>query len=101
MLPFQVAVTLLTFIAASVLALLRGSAAIISYHIIFAIGVMPLILAAIVHFVPVLARSKGPGKFIRLLPLIALLGGILVTSYFAFPQKMCIRDRCLVAIYLC
>lgn len=86
MLPFQVAVTLLTFIAASVLALLRGSAAIISYHIIFAIGVMPLILAAIVHFVPVLARSKGPGKFIRLLPLIALLGGILVTSYFAFPQ---------------
>ena len=86
MLPFQVAVTLLTFIAASILALLLGSAAIVSYHIIFAIGVVPLIMGAMVHFVPVLARSKGPGKFIRLLPASALLGGILVTSYFAFPQ---------------
>lgn len=86
MLPFQVAVTLLTFIAASVLALLRGSAAIVSYHMIFAIGVVPLIIGAMVHFVPVLARSKGPGKFIRLLPLIALLGGVLVIGYFAFPQ---------------
>ena len=86
MLPFQVAVTLLTFIAASILALSRGGAAIVSYHIIFAIGIMPLILGAMVYFVPVLARSKIPGKFVQRLPVIALLGGVLVTSYFAFPQ---------------
>ena len=41
-----------------------------------------------VHFVPVLTRSKSPGKFIHLLPASALLGGILVTSYFAFPQTI-------------
>lgn len=86
MLPFQVTVTLLTFIAASILASSRGGAAIFSYHHIFAVGIMPLILGAMVHFVPVLTRSKSPGKFIRLLPVVALLGGILVTSYFAFPQ---------------
>lgn len=86
MLPFQVAVTLLMFIAASILALLRGSAAIVGYHIIFAIGIVPLILGAMVHFVPVLARSRIPGKLIRLLPTTTLLGGALVVSYFVFPQ---------------
>lgn len=86
MLPFQVALTLLTFIAASFLALSRESAAIISYHIIFAIGIVPLILAAMVHFVPVLARSRTPGPFVQRLPVTALLGGILVTSDFAFPH---------------
>lgn len=88
MLPFQVAVTLLTLIVASSLALLRGSATIISYHIIFTIGVVPLILGAIIHFVPVLTRSKSPGKSIRLLPFIALFGGVMVTIYFAFPQTL-------------
>lgn len=88
MLPFQAAVTLLTFIAASFLALSRGSAAIVSYHIIFAIGIVPLILGAMVHFVPVLTRSKSPGQCIRLLPATAMLGGIVVTSYFAFPQAV-------------
>jgi hypothetical protein len=83
---FLIAVTLLTFVAASILALSRGCAAIFSYHIIFSIGVVPLILGAMVHFVPVLTRSNPPGNFIRLLPVIALIGGILVTSYFAFPQ---------------
>lgn len=86
MLSFQVALTLLTFIAASFLALSRESAAIISYHIIFAIGIVPLIFAAMVHFVPVLARSKVPGRFVRGLPLIALFGGVLVSSDFAFPH---------------
>jgi hypothetical protein len=88
MLPAQVAVTLLTFIATSILAWSHGSAAIASDHIIFAIGIVPLILAAMVHFVPVLARSITPGKFIRLLPLAALFGGGLITSYFAFPQAL-------------
>jgi hypothetical protein len=87
-LPFQVAVTLLALIVASGFALLRGGATIISYHIIFAIGVVPLILGAIIHFVPVLTRSKNPGKFIRALPAIALFGGVMVTMYFAFPQTL-------------
>jgi hypothetical protein len=85
-LQFQVAVTLLTFIAASIFVLFHGAAAIVSYHIIFAIGIVPLILGAMVHFLPVLARSKNPRILIRLLPVVALLGGLLVTSNFAFPH---------------
>jgi len=84
----QVAVTLLTFIAASIFVLLRGSAAIVSYHLIFAVGILPLILGAMVHFLPVLARSKTPGNFIRILPAIATIGGILATINFAFPKAM-------------
>jgi len=63
-LPFQIVVTLLTFIAITIFALLHESAAIVSYHIVFSIGIIPLILAAIVHFLPVLARSKKPNKWI-------------------------------------
>lgn len=88
MLPLQVAVVILTFIAASMLAILSGRAAIVSYHIIFAMGIVPLILSAIVHFVPVLTRSKNPSRLITALPMAALIGGIIVTSYFAFPQAV-------------
>jgi hypothetical protein len=87
-LPFQAGVVLLTFIAASILALSRGNAAIVSYHVIFTIGVVPLILGAMVHFMPVLTLSKSPGRFIQLLPATVLLGGGLVTSYFVFPQTI-------------
>lgn len=86
MLPFQIVVTLLTFIAITIFALLHENAAIVSYHIVFSIGIIPLILAAMVHFLPVLARSKKPNKWINLLPLLALLSGLLITSHLAFPQ---------------
>ena len=88
MLPFQVAIVLLTFIAASALATLGGSAAIVSYHVIFAIGIVPLILNAMVYFLPVLTRSKSPSRSIVILPMAALIGGVLVTSHFAFPQAV-------------
>ncbi len=88
MLPFQVAIVLLTFIVASLLAILDGSAAIISYHVIFAIGIVPLILSAMVYFVPVLTRSRSPSRMIVMLPMTALIGGVVVTSHFAFPQAV-------------
>lgn len=85
---YQVAITLLAFVTASGLALWRGNVPIVSYHIIFAVGVVPLILGAMIYFVPVLTRSKVPSQSIRLLPYIALLGGLLVTAYFTFPQAV-------------
>lgn len=88
MLPLQVTVVILTFIAASMLAIQSGSAAIVIYHIIFAMGIIPLILSAMVHFIPVLTRSKKPSNVITALPMVALTGGITVTSYFAFPQAV-------------
>lgn len=84
MLPFQVAVALLAFAAAALLAL-RGTAAILVYHLVFAVGIVPLILAAMLHFVPVLARAKNPPRAIRALPVVALGGGLIVAGFFAFP----------------
>lgn len=87
MLLLQVTVVLLAFAAASLLLALRpGNAAIVSYHIVFAIGIVPLILAVMVYFIPVLTRSKNPGCIIPALPFAALTGGVLVTGYFAFPR---------------
>ncbi|HEY3327781.1 MAG TPA: hypothetical protein VGK14_11520 [Novimethylophilus sp.] len=84
--PFQVAFTLLTFVAASSLFPAGRSAAIVGYHIVFAIGILPLILAAMAHFVPVLTRSGPAGPLLRAVPLAALPGGFLVVLYFSYPQ---------------
>ncbi len=86
MLPLQVTVVLLAFAAASLLLALKpGNAVVVSYHIVFAIGIVPLILAAMVYFIPVLAHSKNPGRIIPALPLAALTGGVMVTGHFVSP----------------
>ena len=86
MLPFQVAVALLAFIASAILFTVGGSAAIVGYHLAFAAGILPLILAAMAHFVPVLARSSPAPLSVRLLPLLALLGACSVLLYFTHPE---------------
>lgn len=63
-----------------------GSAAIVGYHVVFAVGILPLILAAMAHFVPVLTRSGGAHAYLRAVPLAALSGGLLVVLYFSRPQ---------------
>lgn len=86
-LPVQIALTLLAFIAASLLFLSGGSAAIAGYHVVFAIGILPLILAAMAHFVPVLTRSGAASRSVGFIPPAALAGGLLVVLYFTFPQS--------------
>lgn len=46
-----------------------------TFHIAFAAGALPLILGAIIHFVPVLTRTGLPVRSIRYLPLAAQLAG--------------------------
>lgn len=86
MLPFQVAVALLAFIACAILFTVGASSAIVGYHLVFAVGILPLILAAMAHFVPVLARSSPAPVAIRLLPLAGLLGACSVLLYFTHPE---------------
>lgn len=47
-------------------------------HLVFAIGVLPLIFAAMLHFVPVLTRSGTASRWIARVPLAAQLAGVLV-----------------------
>ncbi len=46
-------------------------------HLAFAVGIIPLILAAISHFVPVLTRTDHPPRLILHLPRLAQGGGLL------------------------
>lgn len=55
----------------------------LSAHVAFALGVMPLILAAMTYFVPVLTRSGPAGIAAWSAPAIAWLGGALAVLAFA------------------
>lgn len=45
-------------------------------HLAFAVGIVPLIFAAMTHFVPVLTRTGDPSRSIRRLPVFAQLAGL-------------------------
>ena len=49
-------------------------------HLAFAVGIVPLIFAAMSHFVPVLTRTGDPGRWISYLPGVAQLTGIVAVS---------------------
>jgi hypothetical protein len=51
-------------------------------HLALAAGIMPLILAAMSHFVPVLTRSGAPAAGVRTIPLLALAAGALAVFSF-------------------
>ncbi len=55
-------------------------------HLAFAAGAMPLIFAAMGHFVPVLTRSGNPPAAVARLPLLALAGGLGAAASFALPE---------------
>ena len=56
-------------------------------HLALAAGVMPLILAAMSHFVPVLTRSATPAAGVQLIPLLALAAGALAVFSFIAPNQ--------------
>lgn len=82
---------LLALLVATLIALLAGQAlpkAIVAApafwaHLVLALGVMTLITAAMQHFVPVLTRGRGPGRFMAWLPGVMLAAGALVLVVFA------------------
>ncbi len=78
LLPLLAMATLLALmLAAAMLAAGHGAPA-LAAHIGFALGVMPLILAAMSYFVPVLTRGAAPGAAAWWPPLLALGGGSLL-----------------------
>ena len=81
---------LIALIAATLIALLAGQALPKAFeaapafwaHIALALGVMTLITAAMQHFVPVLCRGRGAGKWMARLPLLMLAAGLLAVAAF-------------------
>ncbi|MDQ5877329.1 MAG: hypothetical protein QG616_1536 [Pseudomonadota bacterium] len=68
--------------ASFLLALLLGASAVLApaaaLHVAFAMGVLPLIFGAMLHFVPVLTRTGTPHRLIGMLPMLAQAVGLLV-----------------------
>ncbi len=64
-------------------------------HIILALGIMPLILAAMAYFIPVLTRTGKPEPQVLFLPVGALAAGLLATlslslNYSLYPAAIVI-----------
>src|SRR3989344_2765577 len=57
-------------------------------HLLMALGIMPLIMGAMIYFTPVLTRSRAPEGFILLVPVIALIAGVLVTVSLMWRREL-------------
>lgn len=66
----------LLFLAALILASLLHQNTPALVHLILAAGVMPLIMAAMIYFTPVLTHSRAPSWPVLLLPGVALIAGV-------------------------
>ncbi len=82
MLPLLVIVALLSFGSALVLPWRVSLLPAAHVHLALAMGAMPLIFGAMLHFIPVLTRSGAPAKVLAFLPLAALgAGGMAVYAF--------------------
>lgn len=82
MLVLLALMAVLSLSGAVVLSLLQILPAVAPIHLAMAVGIMPLIVGAMIHFVPVLSRSATPHIGIYLIPLLALIAGML--AFFSF-----------------
>ncbi len=82
MLPLLVIVALLSFGSALVLPWRIPLLPAAHVHLALAMGAMPLIFGAMLHFIPVLTRSGAPARALAFLPLAALgAGGMAVYAF--------------------
>ncbi|MBU0594075.1 MAG: hypothetical protein KKH74_10115 [Gammaproteobacteria bacterium] len=91
LLVFLAIVAILAMAGAWWLPLLADMHRAVHIHLVFALGVMPLIMAAMTHFVPVLTRTGGAARQVELLPGLAWQAGVLATAFFAFSLPESVR----------
>ncbi len=73
---FTASLTLLALVCSAVLALSGVGSPLAVAHLAFAVGIVPLIFAAMMHFVPVLTRTGGPNRHLAKLPSAAQATGL-------------------------
>lgn len=83
LLPALVFLALAAFIAAMLGIPLAGPAA--GVHLALAAGAMPLIFAAMSHFIPVLTRTRAAPATLAGVPLLGVLGGMLAVVALGVP----------------
>ena len=72
--------SLLALIASATLALSGWGSPLAVAHLAFAVGIVPLIFAAMMHFVPVLTRTGDIGPRMARLPTVAQIVGLIAVS---------------------
>lgn len=72
--------TLLALLASAVLTLAGWGSPLAVAHLAFAAGIVPLIFAAMLHFVPVLTRTGDPGRWMPHLPEASRLAGLIAVG---------------------
>ena len=72
--------TIVSLIASVILALSGLGSPLAVAHLAFAVGIVPLIFAAMIHFVPVLTRTGDPARRLVLLPSAAQVSGLLAVT---------------------
>jgi hypothetical protein len=77
---YTASLTLLALLGSAVLALSGSGSPLAVAHLAFAVGIVPLIFAAMTHFVPVLTRTGDPARAISPLPIAAQLAGLLAVG---------------------
>ncbi|TCJ11875.1 hypothetical protein EZJ19_13780 [Parasulfuritortus cantonensis] len=82
MLVFLVAATLALLLAGLALPVAASVSAPFAAHLVLALAVMSLITAAMQHFVPVLVRGRGAGRWLARLPWLMALAGALAAAVF-------------------
>jgi hypothetical protein len=85
LLPGLVLQAILLLGAAAALLLSGVLPQLVAAHVAFAVGLMPLIMAAMLHFIPVLTRTGAPHPVVAAMPLLAWAGGIAMLSAFVPP----------------
>ncbi|MDP2784189.1 MAG: hypothetical protein Q8O38_06285 [Sulfurimicrobium sp.] len=61
-------------------------------HLALALGVMPLIMGAMTHFVPVLTRTRAAPRGVEWFALVAWAGGALIVAFFIFTLPAAFRS---------
>ena len=88
MFPAFIAFALLALAGTVVLPAVFDASPAARVHLAFAVGIMPLILAAFDYFVPVLTRSGSSSPRARALPWAALAAGLLAFVHFSVPGAL-------------
>lgn len=75
--------TLLAMMSAAALTVAGIGSPVAVLHLVFAVGIVPLIMAAMMHFVPVLTRTGSPHRRLRAVPHLAQGAGLLAVAAMA------------------
>ncbi|OIR09563.1 hypothetical protein GALL_84070 [mine drainage metagenome] len=71
-------------------------------HLAFALGVMPLIMGAMTHFVPVLTRTRAAPRVVESFALLAWIGGAMIVAFFIISLPEVFRSTAsLLALFAC